>query len=63
LISLALDWIYFDLNRPENKNVWSSLNANESKRHRIELFDSVWWMYFRKVQPVKREKDENNVFE
>jgi len=54
LISLALDWIYFDLTRPENMNVWSSLSAIEPKRHRIELFDCVWWMCFREIQPVKR---------
>ena len=46
LIATALEWIYFDLTRPENKDVWASLNEIEPKRYRIELFDSVWWMYF-----------------
>jgi hypothetical protein len=53
-ICSALDWIAFDLSRPENAAVWGSLNAIEPARSRIELFDCVWWMYFRKVQPVMR---------
>jgi hypothetical protein len=58
-ICTALDWIAFDLNRPENVGVWEGLHAIEPARSRIELFDCVWWMYFRKKQPVK--KRENNV--
>jgi hypothetical protein len=54
MIGLALDWIYYDLNRSENKNVWSSLSEIEPKRTGIELFDCVLWMYFREIQPVKR---------
>jgi len=52
LICNALDWITFDLNRPENTPVWSKLHSIEPARSRIQLFDSVWWMYFRKIQPV-----------
>ena len=54
LICSALNWITYDLNRPENEKEWSSLSLIEPRRTRIELFDSVWWMYFRKVQPVNR---------
>jgi hypothetical protein len=56
IIATAMEWIYFDLTRPENKDVWASLNEIEPKRHRIELFDCVWWMYFRNKQPVRRQK-------
>lgn len=50
----ALNWIFFDITRPENNPVWDRLRAIETNRSRIQLFDSVWWMYFRKVQPVKK---------
>lgn len=50
----ALDWITFDVNRQENDDVWDILNSIEPTRSRIQLFDSVWWMYFRASQPVLR---------
>lgn len=52
LRSKAMDWIGYDLNRPENVDVWHVLHAIEPARTRIQLFDSVWWMYFRLIQPV-----------
>ena len=61
LICSALDWIANDLNRPENEKVWSSLSAIEPARTRIQLFDCVWWMYFRLIQPVKQRKDSDKV--
>ena len=61
LICKALDWITFDLNRPENTGAWSSLQALESTHSRIQLFDSVWWMYFREIQPVVRRKNGDGV--
>jgi hypothetical protein len=48
----ALDWITADITRPENASVWSVLHALEPKRSRIELFDMIWWMHFRQVEPV-----------
>jgi hypothetical protein len=54
-IATALEWINYDLNRPENLDVWAKLSAIEPKRYRIELFDCVWWMYFRLKQPVNRQ--------
>ncbi len=48
----ALDYIAFDLNRPENSSMWRSLQATEPNRTLIQLFDSVWWMHFRLKQPV-----------
>lgn len=52
----ALDWIFCDLTRPETVEVWSRLEEIEPKRSRIELFDMVWWMYFRMVEPVTAQK-------
>jgi len=51
-IKEALDWIAHDLTRPENESVWPELHAIEPERSRIELFDMIWWMYFRQVEPV-----------
>jgi hypothetical protein len=48
----ALEWIYVDLTRSENQASWSWLETIEPERTRIELFDIVWWMYFRRVEPV-----------
>lgn len=53
-ISRALDLIAQDLNREENRLAWKALQAIEPARTMIQLFDSVWWMYFRTVQPVTR---------
>jgi hypothetical protein len=50
----ALDWIHRDLTRAENINTWPALSEIEPARSRIELFDMVWWMYFRTVEPVRR---------
>jgi Family of unknown function (DUF6308) len=51
-IKEALDWIAFDLTRPENASVWPKLEAIEPERSRVEVFDMVWWIYFRHVEPV-----------
>jgi hypothetical protein len=51
-IKEALDWIAADITRPENEQVWKRLQEAEPRRSRIELFDMVWWMYFRQVEPV-----------
>lgn len=51
-IKEALDWIAWDITRPENASVWRQLQKIEPARSRIELFDMVWWMYFREVEPV-----------
>ena len=48
----ALEWIHKDLTRIENKTAWRELATVEPTRTRIELFDSVWWMYFRKLEPL-----------
>jgi len=51
-IKEALDWIAEDLTRPENESVWPQLQAIEPTRSQIDLFDMIWWMYFRQVEPV-----------
>jgi hypothetical protein len=51
-IKEALDWIAEDVMRSENAAVWPRLHEIEPDRSRIELFDMVWWMYFRQVEPV-----------
>ena len=51
-IKEALDWIAADITRSDNASVWRQLHAIEPQRSRIELFDMVWWMYFRQVEPV-----------
>ncbi len=48
----ALEWIATDLTRPENTTSWERLAELEPKRSRIELFDMVWWVHFRRVQSV-----------
>jgi hypothetical protein len=51
-IKEALDWIAADITRPENEPVWPRLHAIEPERSRIELFDMVWWIHFRELEPV-----------
>jgi hypothetical protein len=57
-IEQALNWIRFDLLRPENANVWPMLKNIEPIHSLIQIFDSVWWMYFRSKeapgQPAKQ---------
>jgi hypothetical protein len=50
----ALEWIAHDLTRPENQSAWAALADLEPERTRIELFDIVWWIYFRRVEPVAK---------
>ena len=40
------------MSRSENEPVWAHLQAVEPDRSRIELFDMIWWMYFRGVEPA-----------
>ena len=49
----ALDWIAFDLTRSENASVWHELQVIERRRSLIEIFDMVWWVYFRALEPVR----------
>lgn len=49
----ALDWIHTDLNRPQNASTWAKLAELEPNRSRIQLFDMVWWSYFRQLEPLR----------
>ncbi len=48
----ALNLIACDLTREDNSQSWAALRAVEPARTMIQLFDSVWWMYFRVTEPV-----------
>ncbi len=48
----ALRWIRYDIQSRENMDTWLALHAIEPNHSRIQLFDSVWWSYFRKREPV-----------
>lgn len=52
-IGAAVDAIHRDITRHENQATWEALHRQVPGRFRIELFDMVWWSYFRQVQPVK----------
>jgi hypothetical protein len=54
LIEQALRWIRHDLIRHENTHAWTALHELEPSNSRNEIFDSIWWMYFRNVEPVRR---------
>lgn len=51
-ISAAMETIAADLTRPENAVVWTVLQGLEPARTRVELFDMVWWVHFRDLEPV-----------
>jgi hypothetical protein len=51
-INAALDWIAVDLTRSENTAAWNELQRLEPDRTRIELFDMIWWRYFRRLEPA-----------
>jgi hypothetical protein len=54
-VRAALDRLVVDLSRPENQTAWQVLARMEPGRSGIELFDMVWWMYFREFEPVQRD--------
>jgi hypothetical protein len=49
----ALEWVWTDLTVAENQGVWNHLATVEPARSRIELFDMVWWMHFRRLEPIR----------
>ncbi len=50
----ALDQVFFDVTRPENVDSLEALRVLEPGHTTIEIFDTVWWIYFREVEPVRR---------
>jgi Family of unknown function (DUF6308) len=56
-IGVALDQIHADLNSRTNEPVWPALSAIEPGLSRVEIFDSVWWIHFRGIEPrIQPEK-------
>jgi len=49
----ALEWIATDLVRDENRGVWPTLRALEPELTAIQVFDMVWWQFFRYKEPVR----------
>lgn len=54
LIRAALDRIFVDLTHPENENAFRLLSGIEPGHSRIQIFDTVWWIHFRRIEPVRR---------
>jgi Family of unknown function (DUF6308) len=54
-IEQALQWIRTDIVRPENINIWPLLKEIEPTHSLIEIFDSIWWMYFRSKEPIAKK--------
>jgi hypothetical protein len=52
-IEQALGWMTYDLTRDENTQIWARMRVIEPARTLVQLFDSVWWMYFRKTEPLR----------
>lgn len=55
MITEAPDRIVYDLRRDENAVAWTRLRALEPGRRLTEIFDMVWWSYFRIRQPYARQ--------
>ena len=54
-IRIALDQIFDDLTRAENRDALKSLTALEPGHSAIDVLDAVWWIYFRQIEPVRRK--------
>ncbi|HRN51073.1 MAG TPA: DUF6308 family protein [Anaerolineales bacterium] len=51
MIRSTLESIYQDVSRETNVLAWEKMKRLEPAFSRIELFDCIWWMYFRNHQP------------
>ena len=51
-ILAAVEAIHADLVRPANQPTWASLQERRPERTRVQLFDMVWWSYFRRLEPI-----------
>jgi hypothetical protein len=54
-IEQALNCIATDLTREENAAAWPQLSAIEPRRTLIQIFDSVWWMFYVGVRRRSRQ--------
>ena len=52
-IAAALEQIRTDLVRPDNAEAWRELRDHAPRWTQIEIWDAVWWMYFREKEPVR----------
>jgi hypothetical protein len=52
-IKEALDWIWSDLTRQENIEVWPRLKNRAPRRSLVEIFDMIWWMHLRELESVR----------
>ncbi len=43
----AIESIWKDLTRPNNQATWEALTQLRPRRTRIQLFDNVWWTFFK----------------
>jgi len=51
----ALNSIFADVVRPENTDTWQELQRMDKNRTRIEIFDMVWWIHFKRTEKQRRE--------
>lgn len=51
----ALNSIFADLVRPENTDTWQELQRMAKNRRRIEVFDMVWWIHFKRMEKLRAE--------
>jgi hypothetical protein len=49
----ALDWIAGDLAIDANRECWLKLRGIRPNWTRVEIWDAIWWAYFRTKEPVR----------
>ncbi|MDP9282010.1 MAG: DUF6308 family protein [Chloroflexota bacterium] len=52
-IRKALDWIANDLASDANSEAWRKLAVARAAWTRVEIWDAVWWAYFRENEPAR----------
>jgi hypothetical protein len=56
-IRQALDWITEDLAIDANRESWLQLQAVRPNWTRVEIWDAIWWAYFRSKEPVRPQSE------
>jgi len=54
-IRKTLDCVWTDLNRKENQATWEALAEQRPRRTRIQLFDNVWWVFFKDIEKERHK--------
>jgi hypothetical protein len=49
----ALEWIAHDLAIDANRESWLQLQRIRPNWTRVEIWDAIWWAYFRSKEPVR----------